>query len=367
MDLPLPNRPLAVDTDVGDYAVALAYAAHLKDERAALEVLDVPHDAWARAQAWPEKLVEQIEAQQHAVVEAFGVGFNTTRARLQAAVAEAAALEAARPSAAPAAPAIGIVAQLSDEAARDEAARRLREADEPPRPAATPQAPAPPLRAVAVTEPYIKVTREVLPFGHGPAQSAAAVGAPVTTGGTPMPAPAPPTAGAAPRPKPPKDLVETRGVDMQALVRGLNLPFAGKAAASPQPHGAGDRVGELGRASPNPTTLALSQTDGAPLPEDAVPATQGVSAMIPSPALPFRAPIASPPELSLEQYASICASLAAYPEKASLIVQRYGMTDSRDLEQLHKTWHARFAQDAQALAHWQRLVSEIRARLPGKS
>ncbi|HVY44556.1 MAG TPA: hypothetical protein VHB21_01705, partial [Minicystis sp.] len=86
--------------------------------------------------------------------------------------------------------------------------------------------------------------------------------------------------------------------------------------------------------------------------------------IVPSPALPFRAP--APHELTLDQYASLCATLEAFPDKTAIILQRYGMTDPRDIDRLHETWQARFVNDTASLDAWTRHVAEIRARLRGK-
>jgi hypothetical protein len=68
-------------------------------------------------------------------------------------------------------------------------------------------------------------------------------------------------------------------------------------------------------------------------------------------------------ELSIEQYASLCATLDAFPEKAAIIPQRYGIHRPHDLERVHETWQARFATDPALRATWQRHLREIRARL----
>ena len=113
MVLPLPSHPLDVENDVSDFAIGLAYTAHLGSEAEALELLGVEAAAWERARAWTNRFVAEVEQGQQALIAAFGVAFKETQARLRGAAEPL----TSTPEAA-AAPALGpgLLAQLSNEA-----------------------------------------------------------------------------------------------------------------------------------------------------------------------------------------------------------------------------------------------------------
>jgi hypothetical protein len=98
-----------------------------------------------------------------------------------------------------------------------------------------------------------------------------------------------------------------------------------------------------GRA-PTPIADALPQ-----LPEDALNQTTDGVIMSPfsSGAVPFsrRAPL---PELTVDQYASLCAERRVTPIEQLTIAQRYGLASAADLETLDASWRARLDADAAA-------------------
>jgi len=57
--------------------------------------------------------------------------------------------------------------------------------------------------------------------------------------------------------------------------------------------------------------------------------------------------------LSLEQYASYCAELAAYPHHAAQVHARYGVASADQKTLLDDQWASRLKADPALLAQWQ--------------
>jgi hypothetical protein len=303
MTLPLPSHPLAVDTDVADYAVGLAYAVHLKGEAAALKVLELDPSAWERAAAWPLRLTDQVDRGEMSDLTTFGRVFKETQDLLRAASAPVEPPVAAPKSSAPALSA-GLIGRLSNEAAAQ---------------------PAPPLEVPA----------------------APSIATPSTRRDRVAPAPA-------------------RVVDLDTTAEAFGgsrppatLPFqeargASVSSATPAPAAAPPKPARLDAPAAGDGAIDLDKT-------------------LEGPVLPLRSPLPfasareaqapAPRELTLEQYASLCVSLDTFPEKEAFILQRYGIDQPHELEQVHKKWQSLFASDAAARASWHKHVEEIRARL----
>lgn len=90
----------------------------------------------------------------------------------------------------------------------------------------------------------------------------------------------------------------------------------------------------------------------APLPGPSRPATAGPPAQAPE-----------LPELTLEQYASLAAEIAAAPLHAAATRAKYGVPSEQAHHALNALWDRRFAEDRAQHERWARLVAEYRAWL----
>ena len=67
------------------------------------------------------------------------------------------------------------------------------------------------------------------------------------------------------------------------------------------------------------------------------------------------APSDSTPNLTLEQYASLCAELAVFPRHVEAVFQRYGLVSLKKRLTLDLAWRERLRRDATEYQEWQRL------------
>jgi hypothetical protein len=105
-------------------------------------------------------------------------------------------------------------------------------------------------------------------------------------------------------------------------------------------------------------------------PSERDPANEAVIARIPLPDLrasalfapaPAAPPAPSPdvpPVLTLEQYASLCATLVTFPATKAATMARYGITTDDDAAALRERWRAQFDGDPPTLARWRALFGE---------
>jgi hypothetical protein len=193
-----------------------------------------------------------------------------------------------------------------------------------------------PLNATKPGDPAgVRHSGTTLPFKQVPDPS--------TPGAAPPPAPPPPiSVRGAPPPELDDDTNRTITVD-GVVDTDAALPFARKNAPAPA------RIAE-----------ALPPVDEDPLNATA----QGV---ILSPMLFKATPFADKPllpELTLDQYASLCAELQIAPDDKDAIARRYGMKSGVDLDRLEESWSGRLRADGalrralldrvQAFAAWLR-------------
>ncbi|WP_437986029.1 hypothetical protein [Sorangium sp. So ce117] len=159
--------------------------------------------------------------------------------------------------------------------------------------------------------------------------SAAASGASVLPFGPPAPPeparPAPPTAVLPALPVPPE-------------------PADAAAAMALVPKG---MRGFTSLTGTHPTSGAPS---GAPLPFASGPRAAPAASSIPAPVL------------SLEQYASLCADLAASPGDAEALFARYGLGRPEERAAVDAFWRDRLTRDPAAHRRWQELYSQHRSR-----
>lgn len=92
---------------------------------------------------------------------------------------------------------------------------------------------------------------------------------------------------------------------------------------------------------------------------DPLGTTVSVEILRPEEALPFVAV----PAMSVDQYASLSASLDAFPGKQSLICARYGIRSAAELELVHSAFRVYFARSSAAAAAFEARFVEVRARL----
>jgi hypothetical protein len=145
------------------------------------------------------------------------------------------------------------------------------------------------------------------------------VGPPANAGPSPAPAPSPaPPASPRPVTKAPAFLMRTAPLSPEA--RGLvgAGPFAAAAAAQPQPR------------RPAPRTVqsrAVGVGGTTPVGDDSI--EKAVAAVRSRPELP---------DLTLRQFASLCAELAFRPTGRGAILERYGVRDEATLAALDAHW-----------------------------
>jgi hypothetical protein len=61
------------------------------------------------------------------------------------------------------------------------------------------------------------------------------------------------------------------------------------------------------------------------------------------------------PELTLDQYASLCAEISVSPQRADAIFQRYGLGSQRDRPAVDRAWRERLRRDPAQYREWQDL------------
>jgi hypothetical protein len=69
------------------------------------------------------------------------------------------------------------------------------------------------------------------------------------------------------------------------------------------------------------------------------------------------------PAMPLEQYASLCAALAVFPQRAQEIVVRFGVADEGAKLALDAAWRAAFTRSPADLLRWQELFSQFCAAM----
>jgi hypothetical protein len=157
-----------------------------------------------------------------------------------------------------------------------------------------------------------------------------------------------------------RSLSETGVVSPEAIARAL--PFnVGRGAASTTPNRAppGDALVETRPMSPFGATsapLPFTKPSGSP-----APATSPVVPNPPSPPPGDSAPAAGKaPPLTVAQYASLCAELAAHPSSSEQTFQRYGLGVMRERLSVDLGWQERLRRNPAEYQEWQRLYQHYR-------
>ena len=67
--------------------------------------------------------------------------------------------------------------------------------------------------------------------------------------------------------------------------------------------------------------------------------------------------------VSVAKYAALCASCAAFPDRAAATLQQYGVTDETGRVALDEIWQDRFDEDPSLLQSWESLYAHFRGSL----
>jgi hypothetical protein len=117
-------------------------------------------------------------------------------------------------------------------------------------------------------------------------------------------------------------------------------------------------------APPGPPVPAMGGTD-----ETATVALPPFVEVRPATPFPATAPPApspgAPPTLTLEQYAALCAELAAFPQQQDAVFQRYGLGAQRDRAVVDAAWQQRLRSNAAEYQRWQALYQQHQRHVLG--
>jgi hypothetical protein len=164
-------------------------------------------------------------------------------------------------------------------------------------------------------------------------------------------------------PPPPPTLDPLRGVEAR-------LPsFLRRPLEAPQAPGFGRTIAHVVDRSLE-EALAASLPFRAPSAPPAASSEEGDTLPGTSPGidLPFRpAPKPGSAELTLEQYASLSAELAAFPGEAETILRRHGLADADAMSSLEVRWQERLMQNAAEFEEWQAFYERYHAEWTAKA
>ncbi|MFO0761964.1 MAG: hypothetical protein U0359_36325 [Byssovorax sp.] len=165
------------------------------------------------------------------------------------------------------------------------------------------------------------------------------------------PGEAPPSI-AAPSPAAPVKIAPKRP-DLGATTVGAISPFASRSvlpfqtARPPSDPAASTPVTNVPAASTPVTSVPAAST-----PVTSVPAASTPVTSVPAASAPAAAP---PHDLTMAQYASLCAEVAASPADAEATFARYGLASPADRQAVDQRWRERLAADPEQHRAWQRL------------
>ena len=155
--------------------------------------------------------------------------------------------------------------------------------------------------------------------------------------------------GAPEEPPPVAGAVAPARPALSGTMAARDLPtFVAQAAAHPLPFGA----------IPSPEFLASLDAPRSPPSPGATMAGGGdvrVTLPFAKPATAAGSKPARFPRLTLESYASLCAELSVYPDRAADILGKYGVTDDEARRAVDDDWGARLAENADTREEWERL------------
>ncbi|MBK8255243.1 MAG: hypothetical protein IPK82_21600 [Polyangiaceae bacterium] len=176
--------------------------------------------------------------------------------------------------------------------------------------------------------------------------------APAARASPPRPPPKPP----APPKKPPADEPQESTLDAQPSPLRPVVPFKG---APQKPSNLGETTLD---AQPSPLKRVVPfQKQAAPAaPTPAAPTTPPAAAAAATPAAP-PTPAANTPELTLEQYASLCAELLVFKGRGDAVFAKYGLADLKKRLTVDLTWQEKLRRNPELNARWQQLYKHYTA------
>ncbi|MFP6683334.1 MAG: hypothetical protein VB934_01415 [Polyangiaceae bacterium] len=152
------------------------------------------------------------------------------------------------------------------------------------------------------------------------------------------------------------DGYETAALDIAKVMGGAPLPFQDGAPA--RPPAASTPADE---APPSIDPFETEAIDMTKIDLDVMPFSQ------PRPAAGAATSAGAPaPELTLEQYASMCAELQSDPSQAAAVDTRYGATDEAASHALQTSWQAKLSADASERARFDGLLAQYVAALQSR-
>ena len=222
-----------------------------------------------------------------------------------------------------------------------------------------PVAPPPPVKPVATKAPPVVLPPPV--SQPSPVSQSAGASPWAAAQATAAEAPSAPEAPTAPEVP---SGYETGAVDIAKVMGGAKLPFhVGPAVAPPA---AASTADEAPPAASPPADEAPPAID--PYETEAIDMTK-----IDLDVMPFSQPRpdvgaatsagATAPELTLEQYASMCAELQSDPNQAGAVYARYGAADEATSHALQTSWQAKLGADANEQARFDALVAQYVTQL----
>lgn len=169
----------------------------------------------------------------------------------------------------------------------------------------------------------------------------------------------PPLSGAPVVPERPAESADDRTAMPQRSPIAAALPFREKRAAA---HDAATAKTAAFEMTPEALNALLANAQSA-----AQAPSQGASrsAQSPAPASPAPPPAAplapqapSIHGMTVEQYAGLCAELAAFPQQSEAAFTRYGLTSAPARAAADQAWRAALAQSPDLYREWQRLYQQ---------
>jgi len=227
-------------------------------------------------------------------------------------------------------------------------------------PKAPPKAPAD-LNATAIGS--ISPFANPLPFGEGAANRAPSLPADAA------PSPEPP---AVQSPKPRQ--LERTADEVISPFHAKALPFQSRSQGAPSPPQPTNAPGAAPPARPpeGPRGTWTTPTAVEPSPPSTPSSSRSAPTSTPSPASSSAPGSTAGPQasaktrgLSIEQYASLCAELAAYPAQSEQVFLRYHLLSAQDRAAADIEWRARLAKDPAEYKRWHELYWQYCAYLRG--
>lgn len=155
---------------------------------------------------------------------------------------------------------------------------------------------------------------------------------------------------------PPTFMQAPSGQRLAGTMDAFEIPTAYRNAALPFKEGASSLF-----AAPSEPPQPRPATGGAAL---AQTMDVGSALLKLAPATPFapssRPPAVAFPRMPLETYASLCAELAVFPQKAAEVLAKYHVPPGAAHAAVDEEWQARFVKFPETKAKWQDLVKQYR-------